>query len=299
MRIEQQGAHSTRRDFLKTAGCVLAGAALSAPRLKAAADAPRNLSKAIIYQTVGLKGTVLEKFKAIQAAGFAGVEPISHLDQSEVMRAFEATGLKAASVCCYKHWKYPLSDPDPTVRQACLDALKQALRDAHCYGATSVLFVPGVVKAGITYDDCWHRSIAGIRQVLPLAEELGVRIAIENVLNDFITKPEQAVAYLDEINSPHVGWHFDIGNSMNYGPPEKWIAALGKRIVKLHFKEFSASKKFAVKFREGDNNWPTIMKALDQVGYAGWGISEQPASQAKDLAGLKDLATQLDKIFMS
>jgi len=224
---------------------------------------------------------------------------MSHMDQAEVLRALEATGLKAASVCCSTHWKQPLSDPNPAVRQAGVDGLKQALRDAQRYGATSVLLVPGAVKAGVTYDDCWQRSIVEIRKVIPLAEELNVRIAIENVWNNFITKPEQAVAYIDEINSPHVGWHFDTGNAIKYSSPETWIATLGKRIVKIHVKEFSQTQKFSVKFLEGDNNWPAIMQALDAVGYQGWGISEQPADQTKDAPRLKDFAARLDRIFAS
>ena len=102
-----------------------------------------------------------------------------------------------------------------------------------------VLLVPGRVTDKVPYDDCFKRSVAEIRKVLPVAEENGVKIAIENVWNDFITKPEQAKAFLDEINSPLVGWHFDIGNVLRYGPPEEWIPVLGKRILKLHIKDFS------------------------------------------------------------
>ena len=92
----------------------------------------------------------------------------------------------------------------------------------------------------------FSRSVAEIRKAVPLAQELGVKIAIENVWNDFITKPEQAKAFLDAIDSPMVGWHFDIGNVLRYGPPEDWIPVLGKRILKLHIKEYSQFKKFSV-----------------------------------------------------
>ena len=74
---------------------------------------------------------------------------------------------------------------------------------------------------------------------------------------------------------------------------------LGKRILKLHIKEFSQTKKFSVAFFEGDNNWPAIMKALDDVGYSGWGISEQPSEQTRDAESLKKFAGQMDRIFAS
>src|SRR5262249_51331071 len=155
------------------------------------------------------------------------------------------------------------------------------------------------VNKSVSYDNCFQRSVAEIRKVVPIAAELGVKIAIENVWNDFITKPEQAIAFLDAIDSPQVGWHFDIGNVLRYSPPEIWIPVLGKRILKLHIKEYSKFKQWDVRFFEGDNNWPAIMKALDDVGYQGWGISEQPGKQSKDADAMKDLSERMNRIFAS
>ena len=143
------------------------------------------------------------------------------------------------------------------------------LRDGKRYGASSVLLVPAVVNKEVSYDDAYKRSQAEIRKAIPLAEELGVKIAIENVWNHFLLSPLEAARYVDEFNSPAVGWHFDVGNILNYGWPEQWIRILGPRIQKLHIKEFSRKKRdsqglwkgFDVKLLEGDNNWPAVMKA--------------------------------------
>jgi L-ribulose-5-phosphate 3-epimerase len=288
-----------RRDFLSTYGSICAAGVLAPLARAVNSSKERRIKKAIMYGTIGYKGTVLQKLQAVAAAGFEGVEPMSHMNQDEVLKALDETGLKAASVCCYTHWGKPLSHPDPKVRQEGLEGLQQSLRDAKRYGATSVLLVPGIVNKQITYDDCFKRSVAEIKKAVPLAGELGVKIAIENVWNEFITKPEQAIAFLDAIDSPMVGWHFDIGNVLRYSPPETWIPVLGKRIVKLHVKEYSQFKKFNVQFFEGDNHWPAIMKALDEAGYAGWGISEQPGDQSTDAAALKDLSGRMTRIFAS
>jgi len=289
-----------RRDFLKLGG----GLALAAmtPRATHAEEPPakkRSIKKAVMYATIGFKGSVLEKLQGLKAAGFEGVEPMSHMNQEEVLKALDATGLKAASVCCNTHWSQPLSHPDEKVRKQGREGLELSLRDAKRYGATSVLLVPGVVGKDVNYDQCFERSVAEIKQVVPMAKDLGVKIAIENVWNNFITKPEQAIAFLNAIDSPEVGWHFDIGNVIRYGAPEEWIPVLGKRILKLHIKEFSKEKGFGVKFFEGDNKWPAIMKALDDIGYNSWGISEQPGNQSSDAAALKDLSQRMDKIFAS
>ena len=290
-----------RREFLQIGGGALAaGSLLHVPSIPAEEpQKKRGIKKAIMYGTIGFKGSVLEKLQAVRAAGFEGVEPMSHMNQDEVLKALDATGLKAASVCCDTHWGKPLSHSSERVRREGLEGLLRALKDAQRYGATSVLLVPGVVNKEVNYDDCFTRSVAEIKKAVPLAGEVGVKIAIENVWNNFITKPDQAIAFLDAIDSPQVGWHFDIGNVLRYGEPESWIPVLGSRILKLHIKEYSQFKKFNVRFLEGDNHWPAIMKALDQVGYQGWGISEQPGDQSRDATGLRDLSERMTKIFAS
>lgn len=289
---------TTRRDFLTTTAIGLAGT-LALPTF--GAENKRNIKKAMMLATLGIKGSTMERFKALKTAGFEGVEPMSHMDQDEVMKALDETGLKCASVCCATHWSKPLSDPNPSARETGVEGVKQALKDAKRWGATSILLVPGVARGGVTYEQCFERSVAEVKKVLPLAEDLGVKIAVENVWNDFITEPKQAIDYMDALNSPMVGWHFDIGNIIRYAAPETWIPVLGKRILKLHIKEFSKAKdkQFKVKFFEGDNNWPAIMSALDKVGYTGWGISEQPGDQTKDPESLKAFAHDMDRIFAS
>ncbi len=299
--------NTSRRQFLQSSTTLLAATALGAPLLgglgcaSMRGQAKRRYQKAIMWDTFGMKGTVLEKFRALKAAGFEGVEASSHMNHDEVARAFEETGLKAASVCGSKHWSKTLSHQDEKVRAEGIEALKHTIRDAKRYGATSVLLVPGVVNKEVTYEQCWERSIAGIRAALPLCEETGVKIAIENVWNNFLMKPQQAKDYLDAIDSKWVGWHFDTGNMIKFAPAEDWIALLGKRILKLHMKEYGTApgKGFGVKFFEGDNHWAAIMSELDKCGYTGWAITEMPGSQTKDEASLKKFSALLDRVLAS
>jgi len=294
-----------RRDFIRTSGGALATSLLTPTQLGLSAEAPKPIRKAIMWATVGMKGSMLEKMQAIKEAGFEGVEMMSHMDQDDVLRARDAAGLVIPSVCGKEHWGKPLSHPDPKVREAGLEALKQTLRDAKRYGATSVLLVPGVVNKQISYTDAYARSQAEIRKAVPLAEELGVKIAIENVWNNFLLSPLEAARYVDEFKSPMVGWHFDVGNVINYGWPEHWIPVLGKRIQKLHIKEYSRKKRdteglwkgFNVEFLEGDNDWPAVMAALRDIGYSGWGMTEQPGADSPE--GLKKLSDGFSKILAS
>ncbi len=295
--------NANRRNFLKTTGAALALAGWSpswvlAANQSAPAGRKRANLKAIMWDTIDVKGSVMERMQAVKAAGFEAVEMASHMDQKEVLQAREATGLSIVSVCGAKHWSEPLSSPDAKVRASGLTALEQTIRDAKAYGATSILLVPGVINKDTNHEQCWERSIEQIRKAIPLAKDSGVTISIENVWNNFITEVHQAVEYLDAINSPQVGWHFDVGNIIRYGDPIEWIQTLGKRIIRVHIKEYSRDramrtgdvwKGFNVPLLEGANNWPGIMKALDGVGYTGALITEQGAS-------LPDLSHALDRI---
>lgn len=293
-----------RRTFLQLAAGAAAAATL-AP-VPAATPAKRAFRKAIMYSTIGVKGSVLEKLRAMKEAGFEGVEPLGAMNRDEVIAALRETGLQAASVCCHIHWVKPLSAPDAATRQLGFDGLIHSLQDAKAYGAGSVLLVPGVARNGVTYQECWDRSIAEIHRAIPVARDLGVKIAIENVGNDFILQPKQAVDYLDAINSEWVGWHFDIGNAGRHGPAEDWIKALGKRVVRIHIKDYSAkppepgAKSSArPKLLDGDTNWPAVMRALDGAGYRGWAITEQPGNQTATVAEARDMTARMDRIFAS
>lgn len=284
----------------------MGGTAAAALLPSASGASNRKLRKAIMHSTIGVPGSVLEKYRVMKEAGFEGVEPMGGMNQEEVLAALKETGLQAASVCCHTHWQKPLSAPDEATRKIGFDGLVQSLQDAKAYGASSVLLVPGIARDGVTYQECFERSIVEIKKAIPVARQAGVKIAIENVGNNFIMSPEQAIEYLDAINSEWVGWHFDIGNAGRVGPAERWINLLGKRIIKIHVKDFSAkpaapgaSTGGRPKLLDGDTNWPAVMKALDDAGYSGWAISEQPADQAADLESARDLARRMDKIFAS
>ena len=294
---------TSRRHFLQSLSSTALLAASGGVSAQEAAKPARKLRKAIMGGTLGIKGTLVEKYKAAKEAGYEGVEPSGGMNQQEVIDALGQSGLQAASVCCHTHWKQTLTHDDAKIREEGLQGVLTTLRDAKAYGADSILVVPGVVSETVPYDVAWERSIAEIKKAVPLAKELGVKISIENVWNNFILSPLEAVRYLDEVGDPIVGWHFDIGNVLRYGWPEQWIKILGKRINRIHVKEYSTKKMkdegvwkgFDCDLTEGDNNWPAIMKALDAVGYTGWAISEQRGGI--NPGGLKMLTERMDKIF--
>ena len=269
---------------------------------------PKGFMLAMLNSETSRRLSLLQKFQLLRDAGFAGVEPSSAMDQREVLAARDAAGLQIPSVVIATHWAKPLTDRNPATRQIGLDGLKQGLRDAKAYGASSVLLVPGAVTKEVSYVEAYARSIAEIKKALPLAEELGVVIAIENVWNQFLLSPREAVEFVDEFESPFVRWHFDVGNVVTYGWPEQWVQALGSRIAKIHVKEYSRKLRdahgpfagFKVDLLEGDCDWPVTMASLDAIGYDGWMIAEQWRPESlSDEEYLSQLSGKMDTILNS
>lgn len=294
-----------RRRFIRAAGA--AGAAWGLAGALGASGAEKSgnkrIKKSLKFGMVKTGGTLVEKFKLLKRVGFDGVELDSpnNFTHDEVLRARDESGLVIPGVIDSVHWRQRLSDPDPAMRAAGVEALKTALRDVKAYGGTSVLLVPGKVDAQANYEQCWERSQAEVRKAIPLAEELGIYILFENVWNDFLTDASETARYVDQFKSKWVGAYFDVGNAVRYAPPAQWIRTLGKRIVKLDIKEFSLTKAkedqrkgFQVKIGEGDCNWPEVMKALGEIGYTGWGSAEVAGG---DEARLKEISERMDRVF--
>jgi hexulose-6-phosphate isomerase len=289
-----------RRGFLQKLGVAGLAAGLCAGfapvQAAAMANAARpKLRKAVKYGMIAIDGSVEDKFNLVKSLGFQGVEvdSPSGLNREEAIRAQEKTGIKIHGVIDSVHWRDTLSHAKEEVRAKGLTALQGALRDAKAYGADTVLLVPGVVNDEVSYDQCYERSQAEVRRALPLAEELGVKIAIETVWNNFITKPEQLIQYVDDFKSPMVAAYFDCSNMVKYGVPSAtWIRMLGKRLVKFDFKGYSKTNGW-VKIGEGDEDWPEVLKALGEIGYDGWATSEVSGGGEKEL---REIAERMNRV---
>jgi len=288
-----------RRCFLGNAviaeGALLAGAKQLLGAESAVPDGGK-LKKAVTMGMLPGKLSVEDRFKLASDAGFDGVEAYTTEDAKAVkaMRAAaDKAGIAIHSVMNSNHWEYPLSSADPKKIAAGLRGMETSLRNAKAFGADAVLLVPAVVNAQTRYGEAHERSQAEIRKLLPLAAELGVAIAIENVWNKFLLSPLEFARYVDEFQSASVRAYFDVGNIVLIGFPEDWIRTLGKRIVKVHVKDFDRKTNKFVPLREGSVDWPAVRTALTEIGYSGWVTAELSGG---DEAYLSEVSSRMDKI---
>ena len=249
---------------------------------------------------VKVEGSLNDKFKAVKAAGFDGIELNSPgIEVDEVRKAIDASGLTVDGSVCSTHWKITHTHPDAKVRAQALADLKTALKQTHAVGGHTVLLVVGVGADG-PEAEIWPRAVENIRQAIPLAAELGVTIAIENVWNQFLydhdgpnnQTADKFVKFVDEFSSPFVGMQFDIGNHWKYGSPAEWIRTLRTRIVKLDIKGFSRKEGKFADILEDDIDWADVRQALDDINFHGWVAAEVGGGDAERLA---KIAKQIDQ----
>jgi len=295
-----------RRRFL--AASAAATALALAPEFPAAAAKFKyRIRKAMIIGPV-----TAEALTPLKEAGFEGVETTHICPEEEAAKGravAESLGMRVHSVL--RGWM-EFNSEDPAKVEESLEKTRKALRAAHAYGADDILLVTCKVRdipmpepwefdidfdrgtghvtrvaAGVNsryaaYIKAQNRatdtSRAAVEKLIPLAEELKVIIAIENVWNNLWVKPDLFQNFVSSFHHPWVKAYFDIGNHVKYAPPQDWVRTLGPLIVKLHMKDFKLKPdghggEF-VHPRDGSINWPAVRQALDEVGYDGWASIE-------------------------
>jgi len=281
-----------RRKFVQTAAALTVMSTM-----RADADTRLPIKMAVEYNMLPTKISIMERFQLARDCGFERIECPTTRDQGDAEKmkaASEKTGLPIHSVMNMDHWDYPFSSADPAVVERSLEGARVSMHNAHLWGASTVLLVPAVVNAQTTYKEAYERSQVAIRKLIPLADELNVTLALEEVWNKFLLSPLEFARYIDEYHTPRVRAYFDVGNVVLYGYPQDWIRVLGKRIAKLHIKDFSFRRQKGtdnsvaawVPLGEGDIDWSAVYTALRDIGYEGTATLELDPG---DAAYLKEM----------
>ncbi|MBZ5584792.1 MAG: sugar phosphate isomerase/epimerase [Acidobacteriia bacterium] len=287
--------HFSRRGFLAT---------MTAAPFAAAAESRLPIRKAVEFSMLPRTLGISERFQLAKDVGFEAIECPTTPEAAqaeEMLAASKKAGLPIHSVMNQEHWRSPLSSADPAVVEKSMEGMRISLRNAKMWGADTVLLVPAVVNPETGYAQAWERSQKQVRQLIPLAQELKVVIGIEDVGNKFLLSPTEFARYLDDFQSPWVRAYFDVGNIMSYGYPQDWIRTLGKRIVKLHFKDWANRADPATKRRvpeyvgllDGDIDWKAVHAALAEIGFRGDATVELNGGDADYL---KEVSRRVDRI---
>lgn len=186
-------------------------------------------------------------------------------------------GIQISSLASGIFWKYNFCSPEVEKVNRAIETVKGMLRIANWMELDTILIIPGVVSLPrdperpiASYDYVYNKSLEALIELSKFAENVKINIGIENVWNKFLLSPLEMRDFIDEINSPYVGVYFDVGNVVIIGYPEHWIRILGKRIKKVHLKDFKRENGTLDGFcdlLEGSVNFPEVMKALKDIKY--------------------------------
>ena len=321
----------SRRRFIGTSAAVTAGVfaatQTSYPTAFSQSGAGETF-KTKIFKAAICGDPTAEILEPIAKAGFNGVETMLWDTTPEKAAAarviVEKFGMRIHSVM--RGWA-EFNHTDAAARQKTIDATATSLRAAAAYGADTILLVPcriggmempkpwdfdvdfdpetlmvNKVVAGDNapykdYIEAQNRStkmsIDAINGLIPLAAELGVVIAVENVWNNLWVKPEFLAAFVRSFDNIWVRTYIDMGNHVRYCKPEDWIMAAGNTLIKIHCKDFKLDRSNGnggtfEKLHEGSINWPSMRKALDKVNYNGWMTDETGAPADSELVRRMD-----------
>lgn len=226
-------------------------------------------------------------FEAIELALNETGELGLHSSEDEILgykKTAKEIGIEISSLATGLYWSYSLTSNIEKIREKAKDVVRKQLDTASLLGVDTILVVPGAVGVDfvpgsevIEYDIAYERALNALQELAPYAESKKINIGIENVWNKFLLSPLEMRDFIDKINSPYVGAYFDVGNVVYSGYPEHWIRILGKRIKKVHFKDYRrdvGTLSGFVDLLSGDVNYPAVVEELKKIGYNSYVTAE-------------------------
>lgn len=240
----------------------------------------------------------------IAAAGYDAFEPAlrdtgyfslqsSDEELCAVRDKADAAGIDLVSICpAVSDRPKDLMSADPDVRAESLTTFQKYIHAAEVVGVDTILVVTGTLSPDLYYDDAYANAMESMKLLAPVAEEAGVKLAIEYVWNKFLLSPMEFARFCDDVASPNVGFYFDPGNMAIFSYPEHWVRICGRHLMAVHMKDFKRDGSLWTPLLEGDVDFRVVMEELRKLGFDGALVSEVDGSTAS----LADTAETIRRI---
>lgn len=270
-----------------------------------------------------LRFPVIEAIGRIAAIGYRGIELMADVPHAwpadvslELVRAIRTAldrrGLTISNVNAFMmqgaadprhpYWHPSWIEPDAAMRRLRIDHTRAALRMAAALGAPSITTEPGgPLEPGMSREAAMEVFIAGVKELLPLAEDLGVALLVEPEPGLLIENVAQTLELASRIDSSAFGVNFDIGHMYCVSEDlPRAVAALRPWVRHYHIEDIAATRVHAhLVPGDGAIDFRPVMIAIRATGYRGWITVElYPYVDDPDGAGARarrNLAPLLDE----
>ncbi len=245
-----------------------------------------------IFESVFVRSSVDEAFRAVAEAGFASVQfdfasagfdpwvdTISIEDAASIREAADRTGVRIPAVS----GTYNMAHPDPDHRATGLRGFAQVCSRAGVLGASFVTLCTGTRNTSSMWrihpdngaDDAWNDMIDSVSRALEIADQYGVTLVVEPEPANVVSSAIKARKLLDQSTSQRLRIVLDPANivlSDRSRSPAVVLAesfdVLGPDIVLAHAKDLSSANEFCAA-GTGIVPWELYWRLLDGIGYEG------------------------------
>jgi sugar phosphate isomerase/epimerase len=162
-----------------------------------------------------------------------------------------------------------LMDPDPARRAVRSEFLHRAIDIGEAVGAQAVSLWSGRAPIATLETEGLDRLAEGLRPLLAHAERAHIPLTFEPEPGMFIATLEQFGRLDERIAHPLFQLTVDLGHvhCLQEGDIPALIRAWGPRIVNVHIEDMVPGVHEHLMFGEGTMDFPSICRALDEIGY--------------------------------
>ncbi|HVX61159.1 MAG TPA: sugar phosphate isomerase/epimerase family protein [Pirellulales bacterium] len=186
------------------------------------------------------------------------------------MRSVIETGARYLLDPRLKH-EPTLVSADAAGRQRRVEFLCRAVDAAVQLKSDCVSLWSGILREAIDEDAAFERLTDGLRQVVDYASEREMTIGFEPEPGMLIDTMDRFERLCRQLERPQLGLTLDIGHLHCLGetPIAAQIRKFAPQLVNVHIEDMQAGIHEHLTFGEGEIDFPPVLKALIEIGYAG------------------------------
>ena len=181
----------------------------------------------------------------------------------EAARILERLGLTAPACHGLDMGPGGLNDPDDEARRALVAAHVSFMGNAAEIGCRTYVVHIGPKRPDEPEQASWDRVRQCVEVLAARAEEVGIIMALENGLKDYLVSNEELLALAEEVAGPWVGVCYDSGHAHVTGDATEVLKMLAPHVVTVHLHDNDGAGDQHLIPGQGTIAWEPLVRALD------------------------------------